>query len=58
MDTSDYISLAPSKCLLDDIIAGQNDAMYKLLPSSVICTQRSTTQAKQQKIFLKTKKLI
>jgi hypothetical protein len=35
----------------NDVIAGQNDSMYKLLPSSVISTPRSTTQAKQQKTF-------
>ena len=30
------------------VIAGQNDPIYKLLPSSVIWTPRSTAQAKQQ----------
>ena len=34
-----------------ELIAGQNDSMYKLLPSSVIWTSRSKAQAKQQKKF-------
>ena len=37
-----------SKYLLNDVIAGQKDPMYKLLPTSVILTPRSTAQAKQE----------
>ena len=34
--------------MLNDVIAGQNDPIYKPLPTSVILTPRSTAQAKQQ----------
>ena len=37
----------------NDIIAGQNDPIYKLLPTSVIWTPRSTAEAKQQTKFWK-----
>ena len=37
-----------SKYLLNDVISGQNDPIYKLLPTSVIWNPRSTAQAKQQ----------
>ena len=30
------LNAASSKYLLDDVIAGQNDPIYKLLPTSVI----------------------
>ena len=32
----EIIKAAPSKHLLNDVIAGQNDPIYKLLPTSVI----------------------
>ena len=41
------------KCLLNDVIAGQNDPIYKLLPSSVIWTPRSTAHGKQRTKFWK-----
>ena len=47
------LKAACSKYLLNDVIAGQNDTMYKLLPSSVIWTSRSRAQAKKQKKFRK-----
>jgi hypothetical protein len=47
----DILKAASSKYLLNDVIAGQNDPIYKLLPSSVILSPRSTAQAKQQNKF-------
>ena len=44
----EILKAASSKYLLNDVIAGQNDPIYKLLPTSVIWTPRSTAQAKQQ----------
>ena len=38
-----------SRYLLNDIITGQNDPIYKLLPSSVIRTPISTAHTKQLK---------
>ena len=43
----EILKAASSKYLLN-VISGQNDPMYKLLPTSVIWTPRSTAQAKQQ----------
>jgi len=42
---------ASSKYLLNDVIGGQNDPIYKLLPTSVIWTPRSEDQAKQHIII-------
>ena len=47
----EILKAASSKYLLNDVIAGQNDPMSKLLPSSVIWTPRSIVQTKQQKKF-------
>ena len=47
----EILKAASSKYLLNDVIAGQNDPMYKLLPSSVILIPRSIAQTKQQKKF-------
>ena len=41
----EILKVASSKYLLNDVIQGQNDPMFKLLPSS----PRSTVQIKQQK---------
>jgi hypothetical protein len=51
LEEIEILKAASSKYLLNDVIAGQNDPMYKLLPSSVILTQRSTAQTKQQRKF-------
>jgi len=45
------LEAASSKYLLNDIFAGQNDPIYKFLPTSVIGTPRSAAQAKQQTKF-------
>ena len=37
------LKAASTKYLINDVIAGQTDPMYELLPSSVISTPRSTT---------------
>ena len=42
------LKAASSKYLLNDVIAEQNDPIYKRLPTSVIWTPRSTAQTKQQ----------
>ena len=44
----EILKAASSKYLLNDIIAGQNDPIYELLPTSVIWTPRPTAQVKQQ----------
>ena len=48
LEEIEILKAASSKYLLYDVIAGQNDPIYKLLPTSVILTPRSTAQAKQQ----------
>jgi hypothetical protein len=45
---TEILKAASSKYLLNNVIAGQNEPMYKLLPSSVIRTPRSTAQTKLQ----------
>ena len=45
----EILKAASSKYLLNDVIAGQNDPMYELLPSSAFWTPRSTVQTKQKK---------
>ena len=47
----EILKAAPSENLLNDVIAGQNHPTYKLLPSSVIWTPRTTAQVKQQTKF-------
>ena len=49
----EIIKAASSKYLLNEVIVGQNGPMYKLLPSSVNWTPRSTAQTKQQNKFEK-----
>ena len=39
LEEIEILRAASSKYLLNDIIAGQNDPIYKLLPTSVIWTQ-------------------
>ena len=51
LEENELLKTASSKYLLNDVIAGENHPMYKLLPSSVIRTSRSTAQGKQQKKF-------
>jgi hypothetical protein len=53
LEDIEILKAASSKYLLYDVIAGQNDQMYKLLFLSVICTPRLTVQTKQQKKFRK-----
>ena len=48
LEEIEILKAASSKHLLNDVIAGQNDPIYKLLPTSGIWTPRSTAQAKQQ----------
>ena len=48
LEEIEILKAASSKYLVNDVIAGQNDPIYKLLPTSVILTPRSTAQAKQQ----------
>ena len=40
MGEIEILKAASSKHLLNDVIAGQNDPIYKLLPTSVIRTPR------------------
>ena len=51
LEEIEILKAASSKYLLNEVIAGQNDPMYKLLLSLVIWTPRSTAQAKQQNKF-------
>ena len=51
LEVIEIVKAASSKYLLNEVIAGQNDPMYKLLPSSLTRTPKSTAQAKQQKKF-------
>ena len=39
LEETEILKAASSRYLLNDVIAGQNDPIYKLLPTSVICTQ-------------------
>ena len=48
LEEIEILKAASSKYLFNDVIAGQNGPIYKLLPASVIWIQRSTAQAKQQ----------
>ena len=50
LEEIEILKSASSKYLLNNVIAGQNDPIYKLLPTSVIWTPRSTAQAKQVSI--------
>ena len=43
--------IASSKHLLNDVIAGQNDPIYKLLPTSVIWTQDNSPDQATNKKF-------
>jgi hypothetical protein len=55
LEDIEIIKAVSSKYLLNDVIAGQNDPIYTLLPTSVNRTSRSTAQAMQQtkiQIFL------
>ena len=51
LEEIEILKAASSKYLINNIIAGQNDPMYKIVPSSLIWTPRSTAQTKQQKKF-------
>ena len=53
LEKIEILKAASSKHLLNDIIAGQNGPIYKLLPTSVIWNPRSTVQAKEQTKFWK-----
>ena len=51
LEEIEILKAASSKHLLNDVIAGQNDPIYKLLPTSVIWTQDiSPDQATKKKI--------
>ena len=51
-NTAEYFNIAHVELinllLVSTVIVGQNNPVYKLLPTSVIWTPRSTPQAKQQ----------
>jgi hypothetical protein len=47
LEEIEILKAASSEHLLNDVLAGQNDPIYKHLPSSMIWTQRSIAQAKQ-----------
>ena len=47
LEEIEILKAASFKHLLNDVIAEQNDPIYKLLPPSVIWTPRSIAQAKQ-----------
>ena len=49
LEEIEILKAASSKHLLNDVIAGQNDPIYKLLPS--VSDLKSTAQASQQKKF-------
>ena len=49
LEQIEILKAASSKYLLNGVIAGQNDPMYKLLPSSVILNPRSTAKTRRQK---------
>ena len=47
LEEIEILKAASSEYLLNDVIGGQSDPIYELLPTSVIWTPRSTAQAKQ-----------